>query len=95
MLRRWLYMAAVRLLREPEAKAWYERKRQRDEGRPGRGPRRRGKGGIGLVALMRRLLRAVWHVTTKRQAFDVKRLFGAAPARRQGGRRLPAAAAKG
>lgn len=91
VVRRWLYLAAVRLLQKPEAAAWYSHKRQRDESRRARGPRRKGKGLIGLVALMRRLLGAVWHVTRKREAFAVWRLF-AQPA--AAGKRRPGAAGR-
>ena len=79
LVRKWLYMAAVRLLLRPEAAAWFAAKRQRDGGGQGGGrvPRRRkGVGLIGLVALMRKLLGAVWHIVRKEEVFDAGRLFG-------------------
>lgn len=82
LVRKWLYMAAVRLLqRSPQAAAWFAAKKQRDGGGQGGGrvPRRRkGMGLIGLVALMRRLLGAVWHIVRKEETFDAGRLFGRA-----------------
>jgi transposase len=82
LVRKWLYMAAVRLLQKsPQAAAWFAAKKQRDGGGQGGGrvPRRRkGVGLIGLVALMRRLLGAVWYVVRKEEAFDAGRLFGQA-----------------
>jgi transposase len=86
VVRRWLYMAAVRLLQKGPAARWYGRKRERDGLRHTCGPKR-GKGKIGLVALMRRLLAAVWHVDRKREAFDVDRLFGVRRGKGKGGRR--------
>lgn len=69
-VRRYLFMAALRLLHnDPIAGAWYEKKVQRD-------------GGVKLkavVALMRKLVRALWHVAQGHEfnsslLFDVKRL---------------------
>ena len=85
MARKWLYMAAVRLSGTPAGAAWFAAKRQRDSGAKGggargggggaSGPRRRGTGLIGLVALMRKLQGAVWAVCHKDEAFDVSRMF--------------------
>ena len=90
-VRKWLYMGAVRLSGTPAGAVWFAAKRERDSGAKsggrgggarGRGgggasgPRRRGTGLIGLVALMWKLQGAVWAVCHKDEAFDVKRLFG-------------------
>ncbi len=88
MARRWLYLAAMRLTGTPAGAAWFANKRARDSGAAGgsrggggggggSGPRRRGTGLIGLVALMRKLAVAVWAVCHKDQSFDVNRLFAA------------------
>jgi transposase len=99
MARKWLYMAALRLVRDTRAAAWFGRKKQRDGGRPGRGPARKGIGLVGLVALMRKLLGAVWHVTRKDEAFDIGRLFcqggGQRAQRSSSGRREPELAGAG
>jgi transposase len=111
MARRWLYMAAVRLSGTPAGAAWFAAKRARDSGAAGggrggggrgggagaSGPRRRGTGLIGLVALMRKLAVALWAVCHKDQAFDVNRLFAAEnakPARRAAPRPKAGAAAE-
>lgn len=68
--RKYLYLAALRLLQhDPIAGAWYQKKVQRD-------------GGVKLkavIALMRKLVRALWHVAQGHEfnsslLFDVKRL---------------------
>jgi transposase len=76
MVRKWLYLAVLRLVKDHRASAWFARKKERDGGGPGRGPARKGAGLIGLVALMRKLLESVWQVTRKDEVFDVGRMFG-------------------
>ena len=69
--RKWLYLAALRLIREDQVvRTWYERKVARDGGT------KRKKA---IIALMRKLVKALWYVgrgepldTSK--LFDVKRL---------------------
>jgi len=65
MVRKYLYLAAWRLVQsDPVVAAWYERKVQRD-------------GGIrnkALVAVMRKLTKALWHVR-KGEQFDSSKLF--------------------
>jgi hypothetical protein len=64
--RQYLYLAVLRWLqREPLIAAWYQAKLQRDGGHL------KGKA---LVALMRKLAKAVWHVA-RGQDFDAERLF--------------------
>jgi transposase len=66
--RKYLYWAALRLLaQDPRAQAWYRRKRERNGHA---GPR-------GVVALMRKLAKALWHVA-QGQAFDSSKLFNPA-----------------
>jgi len=65
--RRYLYMAAMRLVQHcPIAQAWYEKKVRRD----GKERSRR----IALVAVMRKLVKALWHVG-RGQAYDATKLF--------------------
>jgi len=68
--RRWLYLAALRLIKtDMVVRAWYQAKVMRD-------------GGVkkkAIVAIMRKLVRALWHVAQgdpfdSRKMFDVKRL---------------------
>lgn len=63
--RQWLYLAVLRLLKKDAVlQAWYERKIARD-------------GGVkmkALVALMRKLVGALWHVA-RGEAFDSRKLF--------------------
>jgi len=63
--RQWLYFAALRLIKDdPVARAWCARKAQRD-------------GGVkkkAVIAVMRKLLRALWHVA-RGARFDSTKLF--------------------
>ena len=96
MVRKWMYLAALRLVQDHRASGWFARKQERDGGRRGSAPARKGTGLNGLVALMRRLLGAVWNVTRKDEPFDVGRMFGQSgkPARRTSlGRELEPAGA--
>jgi transposase len=64
-VRRLLYMAALRMLLEvPAARAWYER----------RGAYRAGLKKKAVVALMRKIIRALFHVA-RGSAFDAGKLF--------------------
>jgi transposase len=77
MVRKWLYLAAVRLLKDdPGVRQWYERKRGRDLEQAGSGPARKGIGVKALTSVMRKLLAALWHVNKKKTAFVASRLFG-------------------
>ena len=91
MVRKWLYMSAIRSLKEPWVHEWWQRKRDRDNGRT-TGPLRKGLSIKATVGVMRRLLRAVWHVRTKGISFDAKRLFGSGRAQSPPGK--PAASAQ-
>jgi hypothetical protein len=62
--RRWLYFAALRYVRHPAVRGWYERKKERCQGR----------GGKGVVAVMRKLALAVYAVAHG-ATFDAARLF--------------------
>lgn len=69
-VRRWLYLAALRLInKDPIVQAWHQRKIRRDG----------GKKIISCVAVMRKLTRALWHVSwgavfDSSLLYDVKRL---------------------
>lgn len=65
--RQYLYLAVIRMLKECAViRAWFERKRGRDGGK--------GKGGKGIVAIMRKLAAALWHVA-RGASFDPLKLY--------------------
>jgi transposase len=68
-VRRWLYMAAVRLLQDPQVRVWYEAKKARDGGRVGRA----------LVAVMRKLAGALYRVAVDEVPFETGKLFPGKP----------------
>jgi hypothetical protein len=74
MARQVLYMATLRLiLRDPIAAAWYRKKVARDGGEST--PERRGNSKIkAVVALLRKLVKGLWHVG-RGAAFDATKLF--------------------
>jgi len=66
MTRRLLFLAAMRKVKdEPVVRAWYELQVHKEGGS-------RVKG---LVAVMRKLVRALWHLGVRGGVFDAKRLF--------------------
>ena len=68
-VRFYLYWLALRLIhKDPLVKAWYERKVARDGGR---------KNGCAIVAVMRKVVKALYYVA-KGDAFDSQKLFNAA-----------------
>lgn len=64
--RQWLYFAAMRLVQRSGVRPWYEAKRARDQGDARRV----------LVAVMRKLAVALYHVGVRNEAFQPGRLFG-------------------
>lgn len=63
--RKWLYFAALRLLKGVEVRQWYAAKKAGDK----RGAKRL------VVAVMRKLALALYHVGAKGATFEAKRLF--------------------
>jgi hypothetical protein len=74
-VRRWLYLSALRLIRdEPRAREWYRRKL-----------RRGGATKLGVItALVRKLSVSLWAVAARDQPFDAGRMFGRCRARAAG-----------
>jgi transposase len=68
IVRRWLYLAAMRMVQDAEVQDWYEAKKARDKGR--------AKGA--LVGVMRKLALAL-HAAARGEAFDPRRLFPGKP----------------
>lgn len=64
-VRRWLYLSALRWVRDSALWAWYQAKKEKDQGHA------RGA----LVAVMRRLALALYQVSVNQAPFDAKRLF--------------------
>lgn len=69
-VRRWLYLAALRLARRAGVREWYEAKKQRDGQKAKRA----------LVAVMRKLALALYQVGAKGATFEAGRLFGCSSA---------------
>jgi hypothetical protein len=65
VVRRWLYLASMRLLRNAGVRAWFEAKKARDGGR----------GGKALVGVMRKLAMALYRVTKEDVAFEAGKMF--------------------
>lgn len=65
IVRYWLYLAAMRQLKEQSVRRWFEAKKQRDGER----------GGKALVGVMRRLGMALHRVAVCGEAFETRRLF--------------------
>jgi transposase len=68
IVRRWLYLAALRLLQQSPVRRWYEAKKKRD-----------GRGQRAVVAVMRKLALAMHAVVTRNEPFDLARLFPGKP----------------
>ena len=69
IVRRWLYLAALRMVQDAEVKKWYEAKKSRDKGR--------AKGA--LVGVMRKLALALYATGARGETFDPRRLFPGRP----------------
>ena len=65
MVRYWMYLAAMRLLKEEPVRAWFLAKKEHDG----------QKGGKAMVAVMRRVGLALWHVGACGELFESWRLF--------------------
>jgi len=63
--RQWLYFAVLRLVQQAGVRGWYEAKKAQQPAEAKRV----------LVALMRKLALALYHVGVKQEAFDPRRLF--------------------
>lgn len=69
VVRRFLYMAALRQVKEAEVREWYAAKKARDGGR----------GGKGVVGVMRKLALALHRVAVSGVAYDAGKLFPGRP----------------
>ena len=65
-VRQWLYMSALRLIRdEPKAQRWYRRKLRRGMTKMS-----------AITALMRKLSMSIWSIVKREESFEVERMFG-------------------
>jgi transposase len=64
--RQWLYFAVLRLIQKSGIRPWYEAKKARNE----------NDARIAVVAVMRKLAVALYHVGIDNQEFKPRRLFG-------------------
>lgn len=64
MSRRWLFFAAMRWVNDPAVRPWYQRKKARDQ-----------TGMLALIAVMRKLGKALYQVGGNGSTFDPARLF--------------------
>jgi transposase len=64
--RQWLYFAVLRLIQKSGVRPWYEAKKAHDEGDARRA----------VVAVMRKLAVALYHVGVQNEEFQPHRLFG-------------------
>ncbi len=70
LARRWLFYAALRGVQRPEIKPWYLAIQSRD---PKHGKMK------GLVGVMRKLCRSIWHVSRTGETFDWDKVFPGQP----------------
>jgi len=70
LARRWLFFAALRAVQRPEIKPWYLAMQSRD---PKHGKMK------GLVGVMRKLCRSIWHVSQTGGTFDWEKVFPGQP----------------
>ena len=73
-VRRWLYLAGMRLLHEETVRKWFEAKKAKDGDR----------GGKALVGVMRKLAVALYRVGVDDVAFDAAKLFPGKPLKQRG-----------
>lgn len=89
-VRRWIFFWALRGVQRAELKPWYEQFTRVGGNRPaeGQGEHRKMKG---VVALMRKLCRGLWHAMKHEEDFDYAKLIGdragVSPCRRRRRRR--------
>ena len=66
-VRRWLYLASVRLVRQAGVQQWYQAKKAKDGAAAKRA----------LVGVMRKLALALYHIAVAKTTFDSRRVFAA------------------
>lgn len=69
LARRWLFFAALRQVQRSPVRAWYEKKKCKDQDR----------GLKGVIGVMRKLALALYAAGAREQAFDPRRLFPGKP----------------
>ena len=64
-MRRWLYLAALRWVKQEPVRSWYVRQKAA----------RRGEGKPAVVGVMRKLALALYHVGGRGEVFDRQHLY--------------------
>ena len=72
--RRWLYLSALRWVQKSPVKEWYERKKLQT-GKKIPGEEHKRTGGKAVIAVMRKLIKGLWHALVHDTPFDPKNLF--------------------
>lgn len=86
LARRYLYFWAMRAVNRPELRGWYQ-KCQRVGNRRGSGRGSEHRKMKGLVAMMRKLCRSLWHTHKHQQPFDYGKVFPGHPLEKRRRRR--------
>lgn len=70
LARRWLYFSALRASRQPGVRNWLDKKKARDQ----------SHGGMkGMIGIMRKLSRSIWHVVHRGEEFAWEKVFPGSP----------------
>ena len=72
--RRWLYLSALRWVQESPVKQWYQRKKEQI-GTKIRGMENKRTSGKAVIAVMRKMMKGIWHALVHGHAFDMEKLF--------------------
>ena len=72
--RRWLYLSALRWVQGSPVKQWYQRKKEQT-GTKILGQVNKQTSGKALIAVMRKMMKGIWHALVHGHAFEMERLF--------------------
>jgi transposase len=72
--RRWLYLSAWRWVQGSPVKQWYQRKKEQT-GKKIRGTENKRTSGKALIAVMRKMMKGIWHALVHGHAFEMEKLF--------------------
>jgi len=72
--RRWLYLSALRWVQGSPVKQWYQRKKEQT-GTKIRGQENKRTSGKAVIAVMRKMMKGIWHALVHGHAFEMEKLF--------------------
>ena len=72
--RRWLYLSALRWVQTSPVKQWYQRKKEQT-GEKKRGEENKRTAGKAVVAVMRKMMKGIWHALVHEETLDLEKLF--------------------